>query len=146
MIIWEVILSLLLIPVALVDYLIQIPVNFPSTPATINGQNFTLYTASNFTQWQQGFKDWDVKKDEAMLFEFSNTTTRYFWMKGVKTPLDIVFLDENLVVTRIAQDAKPCRVFCKNYSGKAKYVLELKGGVSNTLNIQSGQKIDIKRR
>ncbi|MBR9680288.1 MAG: hypothetical protein GOU98_00500 [Candidatus Altiarchaeota archaeon] len=145
MLIWELIFSLLLIPVALVDYLIQIPVNFPSTPATINGQNFTLYTASNFTQWQQGFKDWDVKKDEAMLFEFSNTTTRHFWMKGTKTSLDIVFLDASYIVTNIVEGATPCRIFCKNYMGRAKYVLEFKANTAKALGFEPGKKIELTR-
>lgn len=141
--IWELIWGLILLPVALADSLIQIPATFPSGHATINGKNFTLYTASNFSQWQQGFKGWHVKKSEAMLFKFPSFSTKYFWMKGTVSPLDIIFLDENMTVTNIVENAKPCRFLCKNYSGKAKYVLEVKGGMAKNLDIKKGSKVSL---
>ena len=64
-----------------------------------------------------------------------------FWMKNCIIPLDIIFIDENLI-TKIHHNCKPCiSDNCKNYTGYGNMVLELKGNKCNILNIKEGDKI-----
>ena len=41
--------------------------------------------------------------DEGMLFYFDNPQTTSFWMKDTKIPLDIIFINEDLEVTKVAE-------------------------------------------
>ncbi|MBR9689960.1 MAG: DUF192 domain-containing protein [Candidatus Altiarchaeota archaeon] len=141
---FDFLIGLLLLPAAIADSVLQIPTNFPTYNTTINGHNFTLLTADNVERWQHGFKNRIVKDDEAMLFDFPKNGTKIFWMKGTKTPLDIVFLNAEYEVTKLVENAQPCRVLCKPYMGKAKYVLEFKAGVAKEVGITMGSVVKIK--
>jgi uncharacterized membrane protein (UPF0127 family) len=66
-----------------------------------------------------------------------------FWMKNCIIPLDIIFIDENLI-TKIHHNCKPCiDDDCRNYTGYGNMVLELRGNKCNVLNIKEGDKIKI---
>jgi uncharacterized protein len=57
---------------------------------------------------------------------------------GMFYNIDVVFLDANLLVTRIARDVAPLRF---RISLKADSVLELNAGVVNMLGIRNGQNL-----
>ncbi len=79
-----------------------------------------------------------------MLFMFKNSGNLEFWMKNMKFPIDIVFLDKDWKVVRIARDAPPCpEEPCAVYSSQsmAKYVLELDANETIAHGIVVGSKI-----
>src|SRR3989338_6278411 len=43
-----------------------------------------------------------------MLFIFTEEAAYAFWMKNMKIPIDIVWIDRNLNVVRIEQNVPPC--------------------------------------
>ena len=64
-----------------------------------------------------------------------------FWMKNCIIPLDIIFID-NDVITKIHHNCHPCKSKdCRNYCGDGDMILELQGGTCKNLNINVGDDI-----
>ena len=79
--------------------------------------------------------------DKGMLFIFDREGVYPFWMKKTLIPLDMIWLDSNYNVVFIKRNAMPCGLFlCPsiNPGVKAKYVLELNGGISDQWGIKAG--------
>jgi len=79
-----------------------------------------------------------------MLFIFNGSAVRTFWMKDMKFPLDIMFMDENCKVVKIAASVPPCEGACNvTYpSGRpAKYVLEASAGYAAGHSISEGSQV-----
>jgi len=77
-----------------------------------------------------------------MLFIFEKPGRYGFWMKSMKFPIDIVFIDEDWKVVGIAQDVPPCLDGqCTTYypDSGARYVLEIKanGTVGHGIGVGS---------
>ncbi len=131
------------LPILLMAASFALPVGFGHVRAAINGQEFTIYIARNPLQWMRGFQGRRVSAGEAMLFEFPREAERSFWMLGTLTPLDIVFLDEDFHITSLHANARPSLNPFKTYSGRGKYVLELRGGVAEKLNLSAGERLSL---
>src|SRR5215204_475679 len=87
-----------------------------------------------------------LKENEAMLFVFEDSAKHPFWMKDMKFPIDIIWLDSNGKVVHIEQNLQPCvSVFvCPGYAPNAdsQYVLETVAGFTQRHNISVGTNID----
>ena len=89
----------------------------------------------------------NLKQDEGMLFVFKEEGEHPFWMKDTLIPLDIIWINQNKEVVFISENTQPCsenQCASINPDKKAQYVLELKGGTSQNINLTVGDKIDIK--
>lgn len=81
--------------------------------------------------------------DRGMLFVFTDTIPRVFWMRNTLIPLDIAFLDDEGVVLNI-EEAPPAVEKPGFHSlGPARFVLELNRGWSAEHGLQPGQTIVI---
>src|SRR5207253_237768 len=70
----------------------------------IGTKTFVLEVAQSEPQQQKGLMKRDsLPEDHGMLFVFSDEKPRAFWMKNVRFPLDIVFLDAKGKVVSIRQ-------------------------------------------
>ncbi|HIH36825.1 MAG TPA: DUF192 domain-containing protein [Methanocellales archaeon] len=81
--------------------------------------------------------------DKGMLFIFEEEGVRPFWMKNTLTPLDIIWISEDQEVVFISKNTQPCKTdICPgiNPGKKAKYVLELNGGISDKIGLSVGDK------
>lgn len=87
-----------------------------------------------------------LNENEGMLFFLGEPRKASFWMKNMKFPIDIIWLNETFSIVHIEQDLQPCEsVFnCKSYkpNSEALYVLETIDGFTKKHNIQIGNKID----
>ena len=87
-----------------------------------------------------------LKENEAMLFVFEEMARHSFWMKDMKFPIDIIWLDSNGKVVHIEQNLQPCvSVFtCTSYSPDtdSQYVLETVAGFTQRHNVSMGTNID----
>lgn len=92
-----------------------------------------------------------LARNKGMLFIFNEEGFSSFWMKNTLIPLDIIWIDENKKVVFISENIQPCKEDpCPNIAPtqKAKYVLEINGGVSKEIGLKVGDrlKINITRR
>ena len=88
-----------------------------------------------------------LKENEAMLFIFEESAKHSFWMKDMKFPIDIIWLDSDGKVVHIEQNLQPCVSFliCTSYSPDidSQYVLETVAGFTQRHDISVGTNIDI---
>lgn len=80
-------------------------------------------------------------ENQGMLFLFEESTQQGFWMKNTYIPLDIMFVDENNVITTIHQNATPMSEKTLYSKGNAKYVVEVVGGFAEKHGIKEGDRI-----
>lgn len=88
----------------------------------------------------------DLSRDKGMLFVYNNEIISSFWMKNVNFPLDIIWISENKEVVFISKNTLPCLTEnCPSIkpTEKAKYVLEIKGGISEEIGLKVGDKLEI---
>ena len=102
---------------------------------------------------EQQAKGLDVKKNltenQGMLFVFQQPDRYGFWMIGMKFPIDIIWLDNNGMVTHIEHSLKPCphtnsNLACPLYFPEkdSLYVLETVSGFSMKHNVRLGTHIN----
>ena len=80
--------------------------------------------------------------DEGMLFVFDAPEEAGIWMKDMKFPLDIVWIDENYKIFDVKEHATPesyPKIFTP--SAKASYVLEVNDGFLQKNQIKIGDPI-----
>ena len=82
-----------------------------------------------------------LEENTGMLLIFEEERHHAFWMKNVKFPLDIIWLDRDLKVVHISSNTPPCPAEpCVVYAPlkPAKYVLEVKANFTLKNNISIG--------
>ncbi len=87
-----------------------------------------------------------MKEDEGMLFIFKTSEKYPFWMKDMKFPIDIIWINSDHKIVHIEKNLQPCILFllCPTYSPNADslYVLEVVSNYTNKNNISVGDKVD----
>ena len=84
----------------------------------------------------------------AMLFVFDRPGRYAFWMKNVRMPLDIIWLDAQRRIVWMVDNAPPCAAEpCPMYAPgrNASYVLEVAGGFVRRHNVAVGDVVAINR-
>jgi len=87
-----------------------------------------------------------LAKNSGMLFVFEKEDIYNFWMKNTLIPLDIIWIDGNNKIIFIKENAEPCKIEqCETFEPKqkAKYVLEINGGLADELGIEIGDEIEL---
>lgn len=80
----------------------------------------------------------ELANDVGMFFIFEQSGNYPFWMKNTPLPLDIIWIDSELKVVHIANYTAPQSTDIIDPLAVAKYVLEINGGLSETLGIEIG--------
>jgi len=105
------------------------------------------YLATNQSALQKGLMGAKVTDSTTELFVFPNAGYYSFWMYGVNSSLDIMWVDaqpgSNVgSVVYMAPNAPPCTlpVVCTSYqpTARANYVIEAKGGFAAANGIKLG--------
>lgn len=97
-----------------------------------NGSSVTAELAITPEQRQLGlmFRE-GINDDQGMLLVFEEEGLFTIWMKNMKFPLDILWLDREKRIVHIVCDVPPCQADpCATYSPQipSQYVLELRAG------------------
>jgi len=87
-----------------------------------------------------------LAEGRGMLFIYPSDAPRAFWMKNVRIPIDILFLDGDGKLVGISPRAAPCRRDpCPLYrsGAPARYVLELPAGTAERLGLRAGDRLEL---
>ncbi len=109
----------------------------------IGNQKYVLDVADTPVALEKGLGGRSsMPSNKGMLFILASSSDNCFWMKDMKFPLDMVWLDNNGKVIHTAADVKPDSYpnqYCSE--GQPKYVVELNAGNIKCGNIRDGQAI-----
>ena len=115
---------------------------------SIRAPNGTIYArlANTSLSRAQGIMHESCLCDNCgMLFAFSDSQIRSFWMKNTLIPLDIIFIYENFSVEGISNAtpcaSDPCPIYQSAHA--VKYVLEINAGSSSLFGIREGTVLGI---
>ncbi|MDQ3848534.1 MAG: DUF192 domain-containing protein [Thermoproteota archaeon] len=120
---------------------------FRQANVTVNGLTLIADIPSTNEQMTKGLAVKDrLAENQAMLFVFENEAEHTFWMKDMKFPIDIIWMDTNKTVIHIENNLQPCStiLLCATYkaNGNSLYVLETVGGFAQKYGITKGSHID----
>jgi uncharacterized protein len=107
----------------------------------IDGQQIKAEIARNSVEFETGLGGRPcILPDQAMLFIFRAPDRYPFWMKGMKFPIDIVWITANFKVAAIEVDEQPSTYPASKFVNQipAQYVLELKANRSKELHMAIG--------
>ena len=81
---------------------------------------------------------------QGMLFVFSYESFWEFWMRGVRFPIDIIWIDSDFHVVDILPDLGP-ETYPNTYRprAKAQYVVETNAGFTEAFGIRVGDSVDL---
>ena len=114
---------------------------------TMNGLVLVADIAATDEQRTKGLSVKDrLGENEAMLFVFDNEAEHSFWMKNMKFPIDIIWLDSDKTIVHIEHNLQPCsfELLCPTYKPNVEslYVLETVGGFAEKHDIVKGTMVE----
>lgn len=86
------------------------------------------------------FRD-SMPKMDGMLFLYAQARDVSFWMRNTLIPLDMLFIDAEGRVLRVHANAVPLDETPINAGGPTIAVLEINGGLAETLGIEAGAEV-----
>lgn len=120
----------------------------PLTVETSDGRThvFTVELALTEAQRQQGlmFRR-AMGENEGMLFDFGERRLVTMWMKNTPLPLDMLFIDDQGLITHLHAGAEPFSETIISSVDPVVFVLELKGGTIDRLHIGKGDRVSSAR-
>ncbi|MFA6552105.1 MAG: DUF192 domain-containing protein [Candidatus Paceibacterota bacterium] len=119
--------------------------NFATTTVAIGDTEITVAIADSVDKQDKGLGSLNsMPEDTGMLFNFAIADNYEFWMKDMKFPLDIIWIDENNVITYIEKNATPesyPNTFASDQNSLN--VLEVNAGFADKHGINIGDSISI---
>jgi uncharacterized protein len=117
-----------------------------SSTVTINSHIFKVILAKSQEDKEVGLsKTKSISEDQGMLFLFEKLDYYPFWMKYMQFPIDIIYINNDTIVTILNNVALP-----KNSNENptvytptdlSDKVLEIKAGLSEKYNFKNGDKV-----
>jgi uncharacterized membrane protein (UPF0127 family) len=80
--------------------------------------------------------------DRGMLFDFGRTEPVAMWMENTYIPLDMLFIRADGTIARIAENTEPLSQRTIPSGEPVLSVLEINGGVSRTLGLKPGDRVE----
>jgi uncharacterized membrane protein (UPF0127 family) len=112
----------------------------------IKDQTFSITVAQTEQEKQKGLSGVaSLPLEEGKLFIFEKPGTYAFWMKDMKFPIDIIFINGDKIVS-IAENAKPVtsgEFPVYQPTGPSDKALEINAGLSKKYNFKPGDKVEI---
>jgi hypothetical protein len=114
-----------------------------TVPVRIGSKSFTLEVADKPSTQQFGLMRRDsLPSDRGMLFVFPREEERSFWMKDVRFPLDIIFVNAAGRVVSV----KRMKAYDRNSTlsdGPAQFAIELNEGAATSAGVQPGMTLKL---
>jgi uncharacterized membrane protein (UPF0127 family) len=119
---------------------------YEQTIVTVNGVSLVTDIADTSEKKTRGLGVREsMDENEAMIFLFDDEAKHSFWMKGMKFPIDIIWLDSNKRIVHIEHSLEPCQAQpCQSYvpDKGALYVLETVAGFAEKHGLQERMKVE----
>lgn len=115
----------------------------PLDIVTANGKhNFSVEVARTREEQDKGlmFRR-ELPDGQGMLFDFTTEQTVAFWMENTYISLDIIFINGDGRIRRIAENAEPLSKTTIPSDGPVRAVLEVIGGTARKLGIKEGDRV-----
>lgn len=133
---------IVVIVVILVATALAINTNYKST-LQFGNKTIAVEEVKSLRDKQKGLSGREsIADNRGMLFIYDEAGKHCFWMKDMKFPIDILWLDESRQVVYIAAHVPPESFpdsFCPPED--AKYVLEVKAGLSDQAGVDVGSQL-----
>lgn len=122
--------------------------NQKSPKAVINNNAFELTVASTPKEMEIGLSETSsLPQNKGMLFSFKDPGYHTFWMKNMKIPIDIIYINKDEIVTIFSKVNPPSN----STEGPIIYrpdepsdkVLEINAGLSEKYNFKKGDKVTL---
>jgi uncharacterized membrane protein (UPF0127 family) len=111
----------------------------------INGAAFNTEVASSAAEFEKGLAGRPcIRSDEAILFAFKQPGQYPFWMKGMKFPIDMIWIDSDDKVAATRFNVRPSsypQQFANAANHPAQYVLEIQANRSKQLGVSLGTSV-----
>jgi uncharacterized protein len=122
-------------------------IGYQQVKVKVNGMVLVADIAASNEQRTKGLSVKDgLAENEAMLFVFDAEGEQTFWMKDMKFPIDIIWIDSNKTAVHIERNLQPCNfeVLCPTYKPNedSLYVLETVGGFAERHDISQGTRVE----
>lgn len=114
--------------------------------ATINNHSFRVSAAVSQKEHETGLsKTQSLSEDQGMIFLFEKPEYYSFWMKNMKFPVDIIYINNDKIVT-IKNNAAPPKNNEENLiiytpTGPSDKVLEIQAGLSEKYGFKIGDTV-----
>ena len=103
---------------------------------------FTVELATDDAERQKGlmFRK-ELPEGRGMLFDFKRDQDVSMWMRNTLIPLDMLFINADGSIRRIAENTEPLSERTISSGGPVRGVLEVIGGTARKLGIAAGDKV-----
>lgn len=122
----------------------------PNASVTIRGNTFQVILAKSKEEVTIGLsKTAKLDQDKGMLFLLKEKALHKFWMRDMKFPIDIIYINDDKIVdivenAPIPQSTSTAGIIIYQPKEIANYVLEINSGSSSKNKIKIGDKVEYK--
>jgi uncharacterized protein len=120
----------------------------PNASVTVNKQTFAVEKITDAKAQEIGLTKYNsIKPEQGMLFIFDKSGSHPFWMRGMKFPIDMIFINDKTVVATY-ENLPAAKITDPNIptyggDGLSDKVLEINAGLVTKYNIKKGDTITI---
>lgn len=115
---------------------------------------FAIEVADDAAERAQGLSDRESLAENAgMWFAYVDAHQPSFWMRNMRFPIDIIWVDANFTIVDITheapappEDASPSQLPMYTPNSPIQYVLEINAGLARDLNIEPGAEVTLDQR
>ncbi len=112
--------------------------------ALLGFRKFHYEIAANDIARQKGLSGRPfIKSNQAMLFVFQKSDVYCFWMKDMRFPIDIIWVDSSKTIVGTTEQVLPSsypKTFCS--PNPVQYVFEISAGQVSAASVRPGQRIN----
>ncbi|MBN1282241.1 MAG: DUF192 domain-containing protein [Proteobacteria bacterium] len=119
------------------------PTQVALATVVINGVPFSAEIATTDEEKAKGLSGREsLPQNSGMWFVFERPVTERFWMQGMEIPLDLIFIDEEMKVVHVFENAVPGSTELISSPTPFMYVLEVNGGIASKNGIKAGDQVE----
>jgi len=118
-----------------------------TTLVSLGGVNVTASLSTTPDSQSKGLSIKDsLNENEGMLFIFESPQKYSFWMKDMKFPIDIIWINSTGKIVHIEKNLSPCYLLlpCPSYApnNDSLYVLEVVSNFTNKFGVSVGDSVE----